>query len=115
MMGVVEAGKPVDPQFGGSRSDAIPHPRRRSADNRFQCKVSTEAKAVHILPVTFLAKEGTSAGERLSAKIRIETDLAGANAADVAVYVQVVLQSRHSHRAVSGGADRNVSPHSSRA
>ena len=69
MMGVVEAGQPVTRNLVVQGRAPFHILAVRSADDRFQCKVPTEAKAAHILPVTFLAKDANSAGERLSAKI----------------------------------------------
>jgi hypothetical protein len=90
MMGVVEAGQAITRNLVVQGRSPFRILAVRSADDRFQCKPPAEAKLAHILPVTFLAKRANPAGDKLSAKIRIETDLVGANAVEVDVYVQVV-------------------------
>jgi hypothetical protein len=61
----------------------------RSSDERFQCKAPSDGKIAHILPVTFLAKQADASEGNVNAKIRIETDLTGANVVEVGVSVQV--------------------------
>ena len=61
----------------------------RPSDERFQCKASHDSKAVHVLPVTFLATGAKAGTATVNAKLRIETDLTGANAVEVGVSVQV--------------------------
>jgi len=61
----------------------------QSNDARFQCKVSTESKPLHVIPVTFLSNEANAAG-KANAKIQIETDLPNSSPAEVAASVQVV-------------------------
>jgi hypothetical protein len=90
MMGVVEAGKPITRNLVVQGRVPFRILAVRSADDRFQCKAPAEAKAAHILPVTFLAKDASSPGERLSVKLSIETDIVGSNPVEVSVHVQVV-------------------------
>jgi hypothetical protein len=61
----------------------------RSSDDRFQCKVPTESKTAHVLPVTFTAKPGETSPATISATIRIETDIGGAGAVEVGVSAQM--------------------------
>ena len=60
----------------------------RSSDDRLQCKLSSDARPVQVVPVTFLAKQGSESSGSVKAKIRIETDLPGASAVEVDVSVQ---------------------------
>ena len=52
----------------------------------------TDSKTFHIVPVTFLAKGPKAAPGNIRAKLRIETDLAGASALVVDVSVQMVAE-----------------------
>ena len=89
MMGVAEAGQPLSRNLvvqgrAPFRIVAV-HP----SDDRFQCRPSSDTKAAHVLPLTFLANNAKPSGDTVNAKIRIETDLTGVNAVDVNVSVQV--------------------------
>ena len=64
MMGIVEAGKPVTRNLVIQGRAPFRILCVRSADDRFRCKAPAETKAVHILPVTFLAKTANSTGEQ---------------------------------------------------
>ena len=83
MFGVVEAGQ-AGPATWWCRVVPPFHILARTiARHRFHCKLPADAKAAHILPVTFLAKDASSSGDKLSAQIVIETDLAGAKAIEL--------------------------------
>jgi hypothetical protein len=86
MMGATEVGRPVTRNLVVQGRLPFRITRVQSSDERFQCKTSTETKAAHVLPVTFLAKEGKGT---VDAKLHIETDLTGVNSVDVNVSVQV--------------------------
>jgi len=88
LMGVTEAGRAVTRNLVVQGRASFRVIAVRSSDERFQCKVPTEAKTVHILPVTFLANNVTPG--RLGATICVETDLAGAPPVEVGVSVQIV-------------------------
>ena len=91
LMGVVQAGQPVTrPVIVQGRAPfriLAVHP----SDARFQCKIPAgESKRVHVLPVTFLANQAEAVAGPVNGKLRIETDLSGANAVEVGVSVQVM-------------------------
>jgi hypothetical protein len=88
MMGTAEAGRPITRNLVVQGQTPFRIVAVRSSDERFQCKAPEEAKAAHVLPVTFLAKELRPSERMVSAKLHIETDLSGVNAVDVAVSVQ---------------------------
>jgi len=89
MMGIAEVGKPVISNLVVQGRTPFRITGITSSDKRFECKASSDAKTAHILPVTFLAKESASSGEVVRAKIRIETDMAGAGAIQADVSVQL--------------------------
>ena len=89
LMGVVEAGRPVTRNLVVQGRAPFHILAARSSDDRFQCRVPMDAKMAHILPVTFLAKARRPRPATLSAKIRLETDLAGAEPIEVNAAVQV--------------------------
>ncbi len=60
-----------------------------SSDPRFEGKPPAGSKLYHIVPVTFTAKDAKTPSGKLEAKIRIETDLAGAAAIEVPATVEV--------------------------
>ena len=62
----------------------------KSSDGRFRCTPPVEAAIFHRLPVTFLAPDAPAGDGRVAAKLRIETDLAGASAVELARSVQVL-------------------------
>jgi hypothetical protein len=90
MMGVAEVGKSVTSNVVVQGRAPFKIVAIRSADERFQGKVPSEAKTFHIIPVTFLAKDAKTPSGKVSTKIRIETDLAGAGAVEVGASVEVV-------------------------
>ena len=90
LMGRAEAGQAVTRSIVVKGDVPFRVVSARSDDRRFQCKLSGEAKTVHVIPVTFVAKGADSASGTVHAKIRIETDMAGSPAEEVAVSVQVV-------------------------
>jgi hypothetical protein len=89
LMGVAEAGKPLVRNLVVQGRAPFKILSVHSSDERFQCKTPGEAKSAHLLPVTFVAKGQPPAAGTVSAKLRIETDLAGKNAVEVDVSVQV--------------------------
>ena len=89
MMGVAEIGKPVTSNLVVQGRAPFRILAIRSSDDRFEGKVPTEAKTFHIIPVTFLAKDAKTPPGKVTAKIRIETDLAGANAIEVSASVEI--------------------------
>jgi Protein of unknown function (DUF1573) len=58
-----------------------------AGDRRFQFKLPVQAKSVHLLPVTFDAKDASG---KISDKIRIETDYPNARPLEVDVNAQVI-------------------------
>jgi hypothetical protein len=90
LMGAVEVGQPVTRNLVVQGRAVFRILAARSSDERFECKMPTEAKAVHILPVTFLARDPKTAAGKLEATIRLETDLADARAVEVKVSAQLV-------------------------
>ena len=90
MMGVAEVGRPVARNLVVQGQTPFRIVGVTCSDNRFQCQVPLEAKKTHIFPVTFLTNETNPSGDKVSAKIHIETDLAGANSKDVDVSVQLM-------------------------
>jgi hypothetical protein len=89
LLGTAEPGKPVTRNLVVQGRAPFRILAIRSSDPRFQCPVPTDAKAAHVLPVTFQSKDGKSTPGVLSAKIRIETDLAGTKAVEADVSVQI--------------------------
>ncbi len=88
MMGVAENGRPVTRNLVVQGRAPFRILSVKSTDERFRCKPSDESKTAHVLPVTFLDDDLPAASGRISAKLHIETDLSGVNAADVDVSVQ---------------------------
>jgi hypothetical protein len=90
MMGAAEVGRRVTRNLVVQGRAPFRIVAVRPSDERFQCPVPSDAKAAHVLPVTFLATGAKPAASTVNAKIRIETDLAGVNAVEVGVSVQIV-------------------------
>ncbi len=90
MMGLAEAGRPVTRTLVIQGRAPFRVLAVRSSDGRFRCTPPLEAATRHLLAVTFLAPEAPAAGGRAEAKIRIETDLAGAGTVKVNASVQIV-------------------------
>jgi hypothetical protein len=61
----------------------------RCGDERFQGATPGDSKLAHVVPVTFSGKRASDSEGNVNATIRIETDLAGANAIEVGVSVQL--------------------------
>jgi hypothetical protein len=89
-MGVVKAGESVTRNLVVMGRAKFRILSAKSSDDRFQCEVPAEALDRHILAVKFLAKDADAAAGKLSAKIRLETDLPGAAPLEVEVFLQVV-------------------------
>lgn len=92
IMGAAEIGKPVTSNLVIQGRAPFRILAVRSSDDRFQAKVPNEAKTFHIIPVTFLATDAALPPGKLSTKIRIETDLAGAKAVEIGASVEVVTE-----------------------
>jgi hypothetical protein len=88
-MGVAEPGQPVTRNLVIHGKAPFHILAVRSSDARFQCKTPAEARNYHILPVTFLAKTSGGTTGHVAAKIRIETDLSGAQPIETSVSIQV--------------------------
>lgn len=89
MMGAAEVGQPVTRNIVVQGRAPFHIVAVKPSDARFQCKTPADAKAAQVVPVTFLADEPASASGTVSANIRIETDLSGADAINVNVSVQL--------------------------
>ncbi len=90
MMGLAEAGRPVTRMLVVQGRTPFHVLAVRSSDGRFRCTPPVEAATRHLLAVTFLAAEAAAAEGRADAKLRVETDLAGAAVIEVNASVQVV-------------------------
>ncbi len=90
MMGLAEAGRPVTRMLVVQGRTPFHVLAVRSSDGRFRCTPPVEAATRHLLAVTFLAAEAAATEGRADAKLRIETDLAGAAVIEVNASVQVV-------------------------
>ena len=102
MMGVTEVDQPVTATWSfraGRRSASSPSDRATTASSARRRPI---ARSVHVLPVTFSAKQGSESGGSVKAKIRIETDLPGANAVEVDVSVQTQAGSSHKTVEIAG-------------
>ena len=73
-----------------ARACAVPCCRIHSSDGRFEGKLPAGRNLFHIIPITFLAKDAKTEPGKVNAKIRIETDLVGAEAVEVGASVEVV-------------------------
>ncbi len=89
-MGVVEAGRPVTRNLAVQGRAPFRIVAVHSNDDRFQFQRPTEAKLVHVLPVTFLAKNAVPTTEKVIAKIVIETDVAGMKMVEVEASAQLI-------------------------
>ena len=89
LMGVVQPGRAATHNLVIQGRTPFRIVAVRSSDERFQCKASNDSKRVHVLPVTLLAPEAKATAGAVNAKLRIETDLTGANTVEVGVSVQV--------------------------
>ena len=89
-MGVTEIGKPVTCNVVVRGRAPFRILAIRSSDDRFAGKVAAESKIFHIVPITFLAKDAKTAPGKVSTRIRIETNLAGANPVEIGASIEVV-------------------------
>jgi hypothetical protein len=92
VMGVAEIGKPVTSNLVVQGRAPFRILAIRSTDDRFQSKVPTDAKTFHIIPVTFLASGANATPGKVSATIRVETDMAGVDAVEVGASAEVVAE-----------------------
>lgn len=92
ILGAAEVGKPVTSNLVIQGRAPFRVTSIQSKDDRFQGKLPTESKTFHIIPVTFLTTDPKTPPGRVSTKIRIETDLAGAKALDIGASVEVVTE-----------------------
>ena len=90
MMGVAEAGQPIVRNLVVQGQTPFRIVSVTCSDRRFECQLPREAKTTHILPVRFLADASNPSGDKVSVKIRIETDLTGVNSKEVDVSVQIM-------------------------
>jgi hypothetical protein len=89
-MGVAEIGKPVTYNLVVRGHAPFRILAIRSSDDRFEGKLPKESKLLHIIPVTFLAKDAKTPPGKVGAKIRIDTDLAGAQPIEIRATIEVV-------------------------
>ena len=87
--GVVEAGQSLTKTLVIQGKAPFRITGVQISDERFQCKLPEEAKAVHVLPVTFAAKDAKAAAGPVNAKLHVETDLNGTQGVDVQISAQV--------------------------
>ncbi len=89
-MGVAEIGKPVTCNLVVRGRAPFHVVAVHLSDHRFEGKAPTGLNLFHIIPITFLAKDAKTEPGKVSAKIRIETDLGGAEAVEVGASIEVV-------------------------
>jgi hypothetical protein len=91
LLGVIKKGQPASKPLIVRSTASVPTPFRITAvhsdDPRFEVKPPDEAKAMHNLPVTF---KGADDEGRITAKLRLETDLPNVEPVEVMVNVQVM-------------------------
>jgi uncharacterized protein DUF1573 len=85
-LGVVPAGQRVTRQLVVQAQKPFRITSIRCEDPSFTFRPSSEAKTVHVIPVTFTA--GAKSGQ-IAQKIHIETDLGGAASADLSAFAEV--------------------------
>jgi hypothetical protein len=89
-MGVAEAGQTVTRNLVVRGRSPFRILSVRSTDARFQCQAPAGPATDHyILPVTFAARDQAGPAGHVAAKVRIETDLPGAQPIEVPVSIQV--------------------------
>lgn len=88
LMGVAEPGQPLTRNIVVQGQTPFRILAVHCNDERFQCRLPAEAKTIHILPVTFLAKQADKTGI-VKTKLRIETDLSGRATVEVEAAVQI--------------------------
>ena len=90
LIGVLKKGQSATKPLFIQSTAAVPAPFRitavRSDDPRFEVKPPSDANIRHLLPVTF---KGADAEGRITAKLRLETDLPNVAPVEVIVNVQV--------------------------
>ncbi len=89
-MGVAEIGKPTTSNLVVRGRAPFRIVAIHSSDERFEGKVPAESRLFHIIPITFLAKDAKTDPGKLNAKIRIETDLPGAEPIEIGATIEVV-------------------------
>jgi hypothetical protein len=85
-LGVIETGQTVTKPLVVQGKAPFRITAVRSSDPRFSCKIPEGSNPVHLLPVTFDAKDASG---KIIAKILIETDYPNAKSLDADVNVQV--------------------------
>jgi hypothetical protein len=90
-MGIVEMGQPITKPLVIQGKTPFHVTAVRSSDPHFKCKLPEGAKPVHLLPVTFDAREASG---KITGKISIETDYPNAKPLEVDVNVQVTPGAR---------------------
>jgi hypothetical protein len=88
-MGAAEIGKPVTSNLVVQGRAPFRVVAVTSSDDRFTAKVPEASKTFHIVPITFLARDSATKPGTVTTKIRIETDLKGAGAVEIAAAVEV--------------------------
>ena len=91
-MGVAEIGKPVTCNLVVRGRAPLHIVAIHSSDERFEGRAPTGLGLFHIIPITFLAKDAKTEPGKVGAKIRIETDLGGAEAIEVGATIEVVRE-----------------------
>ena len=90
MIGVLKKGQSATKQLVVRSTATVPTPFHitavRCEDPRFEVKPSNDARPMHLLPVIF---KGADTEGRITAKLRLETDLPNVEPVDVMVNVQV--------------------------
>jgi hypothetical protein len=90
-LGLVEAGKTVTKNIVVRGQKPFRILSTKSSDERFSCRVSPDAKNVHVIPIIFSSKDSAAVAGTVHAKLRIETDLDGLSAVEADVSAQVVV------------------------
>jgi len=88
-LGQVEAGRSVTRNLVIQGRSPFRILAATSNDDRFQCKIPTDSKTVHIVPVTFYDKNTQTPSGTLNAKLTLKTDLPEAKSVETGVTVQV--------------------------
>jgi len=96
LMGVGEVGQPLTRNVVVQGQAPFRILAVRCDDRRFQCRLPSEAKTIHILPITFLAAQPAKPGT-VKSKLRIETDLSGGAAVELEAVVQLGTVSDAEH------------------
>jgi hypothetical protein len=89
--GAVEPGKPAAQNLVVQGRVPFRVLAVRSSDARFQCKLPTESKIFHILSIAFQDEGKTTASGKISARLSIETDIAGVKPVEIDVTAQLAL------------------------